>query len=103
MKEAGVEDQRPAVGDARLQDDVGLQVVEDLLRAKHVLRQLDDGAAQPAEGIDVLRLPSAAEPGLRKERKTPGGVDWMPTRAAVGLVGEVTSLEVDDESVCHDD
>ena len=50
----GAEDQRSAVGDAGLDDQVGLDLPDDLLYRHHVLWLLDDRAAEPGEVVGVL-------------------------------------------------
>src|SRR5215467_2439441 len=60
LEQAGVEDQRTAVGDARLHDHVWPQAPDDLLDADHVFGKLDDRAAHPGEAVDILHVPATA-------------------------------------------
>ncbi len=95
LEEAGVEDERSAVGDARLDDDVGLHPVDHLLDAQHVLGKLDDGAAHPAERVDVLGVPAAADPRLRDEPERFRRVERM-ARLAIGPVDADDALHLID-------
>src|SRR6476620_384440 len=57
-----IEDQRAAVGDSRLDDDVRLDMKDELLQSNDVLGQLDDRAAEPGEAVDALRVPTDTYP-----------------------------------------
>jgi hypothetical protein len=50
------------MGDAGLDDDVGLGRVDRFLGAHHVVGQLDDGPAHPAEGIGIFAHPADIDP-----------------------------------------
>ena len=63
--EGGVEDQRAAMGDAGLDDDVRLHPVDDFLDTHHVFGKLDDWPAHPGEAVDVLGIPAGPQPRHR--------------------------------------
>jgi len=50
-KHGCAQDQRTAVGDARFDDQVGLDLPDQFLHGNHVLRVLDDGAAKCCEFV----------------------------------------------------
>ena len=64
LAEGRVEDERAAVRDPRLDDDVRLDAIDGLLDADHVLGELDHRASEPAEAVDVLHVPPDSEPGI---------------------------------------
>jgi len=59
-------DQRAAVRDAGLDDEVGAHLPDELLNGEEVLRQLDDGPAEPAEVVRVAPARDLQEPGARQ-------------------------------------
>jgi hypothetical protein len=65
LQHGGRENERAAVGDARLDDQLGLRGPDDLLHGHHVLGVLDDGPAQPFEVVGVLALVGLVHPGAR--------------------------------------
>ena len=74
--QARVEDERAPVGDTGLDHQIGLHLVDRLLHADQVLRELDHRPPEPREPVDVLRAPPAAEPraghdgeGLRRRER----------------------------------
>src|SRR5688572_29101087 len=60
--ETRIEDQGTTVCDPGLDDDVGLDPIDYLLHADHVVRQLDDGASHPRKAVDVFDDPADLEP-----------------------------------------
>ncbi len=51
-----MKDQRPAVGDARLDDQIGLHAPKNLLHGDDILRILNDRPAEPGEVVRVVVL-----------------------------------------------
>ena len=60
-----VKDQRTAVGDARLDDEIRLSCPNDLLHCHEVLRKLNDRPAEPREVVRVLVRRNGRDPVAR--------------------------------------
>src|SRR6185437_1735123 len=54
FKQRRVVDDRTAMGNARLDDEIGANVPDDLLHRHHVLWKLDDRAPHPGEVVGVF-------------------------------------------------
>ena len=50
------------MGDADLDDDIGLDLVDPFLQTNQVFRKLDDRPSEPGECVDVLEIPPGAKP-----------------------------------------
>src|SRR5919201_1579758 len=76
MQQRSPEHQRPPMGDAGLDDQVGLHAPDDFLDRDDVIGKLDDRPAEPAEVIGVA---IAAHPDKEVERiATKGGIGLHP-------------------------
>jgi hypothetical protein len=64
----GIEHQGAAMGYAAFDDDIGLQL-NRLLQPEHVFRQLDDGAPEPCEAVDIFDVPAGTQPRLGHDLK----------------------------------
>lgn len=56
--QGGVEHQGTAVRHAGLDHQIRLEAVDNFLEAQQVVRELDDGAPHPREGVGMLLIPS---------------------------------------------
>ena len=50
---------------ASLDDDLRFDLVNNLLKANDIFRQLNDGTPEPAESVSVFLVPPATKPRLR--------------------------------------
>src|SRR6266536_3314813 len=95
LAEGGVIDERTSVRDAALDDHVRLDTINHLLNTDDVLRQLNDRAAEPAEGIDVFLVPADLEPELGKQLETFRRIELERRFAPFTLGQDDSGLRVD--------
>ena len=69
LAEAGRVNQRAAVSDPGLDDDIGLDRVDHFLQPDHVVGELNDRATEPSEAVDVLGVPTDSQPRLGHKSK----------------------------------
>ena len=62
LAEARIKDERTAVGDTRLHDDVRLDAIDRFLDPENVFGELDDRPAHPCEAVRILAVPSELDP-----------------------------------------
>src|SRR5215470_10221458 len=67
LTQRGIENQRSTVCNAGFDDHVGLDTVDDLLRANHVLWKLNDWPTHPRKGVRVMLIPVHLEPQIGKK------------------------------------
>ena len=90
-----MENERAPMSDAGLDDDVGGDIVDDLLQPHEILGMLDDRSAEPCEGIRILLIPARLEPQRRDELERLPTVQVQRADLTIVLERETPNLGVD--------
>src|SRR5438552_6358897 len=95
LEKAGVEHQGATVRHASFDDHRRPQSVDRFLDANQVLGQLNDRSAHPGEAVDVLCVPTRANPRRREDLEALGRPKGVRRLTAGGLHRNETLFEVD--------
>src|SRR6266542_5240369 len=79
------QDQGSAVRDSGFDNDVRPDIEDRLLIAKDIVRQLDDGNAEPGKRVNILLAPAYLEPEILHDAK-----------AFIGIEIDAFAVDIDD-------
>jgi len=79
--------------------DIGLEFVNHLLNPHQVVRQLNDGTTKPGKTVDVFRIPTTSDPGLRRQLEALGTGHWISGGFSVNRLGDYFIGKIDCQSL----